>query len=99
MDLWRVTDGWGRKRYYEDEKSFLRAAKKAIGEWDDLNSSYGSSASFKLNKPDYHQVVNDTWAQVTPFTDEQSKAIIRKRADNRARREHLRRQRLTRRSY
>ena len=81
MDLWKLTECWGRSFYYENNKRLKGRYKQMF--WDKtLNiQTYGKGATFGVADPVAYQVVNDQWVQIKLVDDKALEEYLLKKED------------------
>lgn len=77
MKLWRLTDYYGRVRYYENEKSVKTQMKKVLWFYEENKQSHPNSPLYK--PPHCEQVVNAEWISANVLTPDEIDAYIDKR--------------------
>lgn len=76
MDLWKLTDHYGRAFYFEDIKIVKRRLKQLTweGERDKKNYSW-----INHNQPTCKQAISDNWVDVEVVSEKEMKDYIFKR--------------------
>ena len=77
MKLWRLTDYYGRTRYYENEKSVKTQMKKVLWFYEENKQSHGNSPWYK--PPHCEQAVNDEWISANLLTPDEIDVYFDKR--------------------
>ena len=88
MNLWRLTDYYGRAYYYEIEKSAKRRMKKVLWYYEENKKDYVGSPWFK--PPYCEQVMNDQWTSVKLLTDHEIETYFGKQHDKAERHRRIR---------
>ena len=77
MKLWRLTDYYGRTRYYENEKSVKTQMKKVLWYYEENKQAHANSPWFK--PPHCEQVVSDQWISANLLTPDEIDVYFDKR--------------------